>query len=71
MLSYGLSQGTAVKVTAKNMYYLEYIISWFDICNVNPLAVNIMSVGIPATHCDTLVTKVCTLISLLNAYKTM
>jgi len=50
-------------------YYLEYVVSWFNICNVHPLAVNIMSVCIPAAHCDPLFTKVCTLESLLNSLK--
>lgn len=48
-------------------YYLEYVVSWFNICNVHPLAVNIMSVCIPASHCDPLLTKVCTLVPLFNS----
>lgn len=59
--------GTKIILFRKCHYYLEYVVSWFNICNVHPLAVNIMSVCIPAAHCDPLLTKVCALVSLLNS----
>ncbi len=45
---------------------LKDIISWFDISNIDPLAINVMAIQIPASHCDALLTKVSTLISLGN-----
>lgn len=34
--------------------YLKYIVAWSDIGDVNPLTINIMTVGIPAAHSDPL-----------------
>lgn len=47
---------------------LKDIISWFDIRDIDPLAINVMAIQIPASHCDALLTKVSTLISLGNTY---
>lgn len=47
--------------------YLENVISRFEFRNVDPLAVNVMSVGIPAAHSDTLLSKVSTFVPLFNA----
>lgn len=44
--------------------HLQNVVSWLHICDVNPLAVNIMPVEIPATHGDALLSKVGTLIPL-------
>lgn len=59
--------GTKMILFQKCHCNLEYVVSRFNICNVHPLAVNIMSVCIPAAHCDPLLTKVCALVSLLNS----
>ena len=52
--------------TAHGKHYLENVISRFDISYIDPLAVNVMPVGIPAAHSDALISKVSTFISLFN-----
>lgn len=44
--------------------HLKNVVSWFHICDVNPLTVNVMPVEVPASHSDALLSKVGTLISL-------
>lgn len=44
--------------------HLQNVVSWFHICDVNPLTVDVMPVEIPATHSDALLSKVGTLIPL-------
>lgn len=54
------------------LYYdsdLENIVSRSNISNVNPLAVDVVTIWIPAAHCDALVSKVGTLITLGNTCK--
>lgn len=38
--------------------YLEEVIAWWDISNIDPLAVDVMTVHVPASHCDSLFTKI-------------
>lgn len=45
---------------------LHDVISWFDISDVDPLAVDIMPVQIPASYCDALLSKISTFITLGN-----
>lgn len=45
---------------------LHDIISWFDVSDVDPLAVDIMPVQIPASYCDALLSKISTFITLGN-----
>lgn len=52
-------------------YNLENVIPGFQIGNVDPLAVDVMPVGIPATHSNTLVSKVGTFIPLFNTFITL
>lgn len=44
--------------------HLKNVVSWFHICDVNPLTVNVVPVEVPASHSDALLSKVGTLISL-------
>lgn len=50
---------------------LEYIFSGSHVCDVNPLAVNIMAVSIPAANWDTLLSHVVAGIPLLHTWKRM
>lgn len=54
------------KGTEKRKLYLENVISRFHVSNVDPLAVNVMPVGVPAAHSNPLVSKVSTLIPFFN-----
>lgn len=47
--------------------HLEKVISRLDISDVDPLAINVMPVGIPAAYGDALLPKVSTFILLFNA----
>lgn len=47
-------------------HHLENVISWFDVSDIHPLAVDVVSVGIPAAHGDALLSKVSALIPLFN-----
>lgn len=46
--------------------HLQNVVSWPHICDVNPLAVDVMPVQIPAAHGNALLSKVGTLIPLGN-----
>lgn len=46
--------------------HLHDIVSRFDVCDVDPLAVDVVTVQIPAAHCDALIAKVGALIPLGN-----
>lgn len=45
---------------------LKNVVPRFDVCDVDPLAVNVVAIQIPAAHSDALVTKVCTFVPLRN-----
>ena len=47
-------------------HYLKNVISRFELSDVDPLAVDVVSVSIPAAHSDALLPEVCTFIPLLN-----
>lgn len=47
-------------------HHLENVISWFDVSDIHPLAVDVVSVGIPAAHGDALLSKVSALVPLFN-----
>lgn len=49
--------------------YLEEVISWWSISNINPLAVNIMAIHIPTSNWDPLFTKIGTFILFLHIWK--
>lgn len=51
--------------------YLEDIISRPDICNIHPLAVNVMTICIPAAHRDSLIPIVVTWKAFLKSLKTL
>lgn len=36
------------------MFYLEDVVTGLQVCDVDPLAVNVVPVGIPAPNCDAL-----------------
>lgn len=44
--------------------HLENVVSWLHICDVDPLAVDVVPVEIPASHGDALLSKVGTLVPL-------
>lgn len=46
--------------------YLEEVISWWDVGDVDPLAVDVVSVHIPAANSDPLFTKIGTLVLFLH-----
>ncbi len=48
--------------------YLENIVSWFHICDIDPLTIDVMSIGVPAANGDALFTKVGTNIPFLNTW---
>lgn len=47
--------------------YLENVISGFEVSDVDPLAVDVVPVGIPAAHGDTLLPEVSTFVPLFDA----
>lgn len=47
-------------------HYLENVISRFEVSNVDPLAVDVVPVGIPAAHGDPLLSEVSTFIPLFD-----
>ena len=55
------------KKTVPVKHYLKNVISRFELSDVDPLAVDVVSVGIPAAHSDALLTEVRAFVSLLNA----
>ena len=59
----------AVSTTARltdQMFYLEDVVAGLQVGDVNPLTVDVVSVGIPAAHCDALGPEVCTFVPLLD-----
>lgn len=48
--------------------HLEHIIPRLDVGDVHPLAVDVMSVSVPAPDCDALLTKVGAFVFLFNAW---
>lgn len=46
---------------------LEDVVSWAHVRHIDPLTINIMAIGIPAAHRDTLVTHVVTREPLLES----
>lgn len=46
--------------------HLHDVVSRFDVCDVKPLAVNVVAVQVPATDRDALVAEVGTLVSFRN-----
>lgn len=46
--------------------HLHNVVSRFDVCDVEPLAVDVMAVQVPAAHSDALITEVGALIPLRN-----
>lgn len=46
--------------------YLEDVISRFELSDVHPLTVDVVSVRIPAAHCYALLSKVCTFVPFFN-----
>lgn len=47
---------------------LENVVSRFDVCDVDPLAVDVVAVQVPAAHSDALVPKVSTLVSFRHSF---
>lgn len=45
---------------------LKNVVPRFDVCDVDPLAVDVVAIQIPAAHGDALVTKVRTFVPLRN-----
>lgn len=50
--------------------HLEDVVPGLHVRDVNPLAVNVVSVGIPAANCDSLCAKVCALVPFLDTCQT-
>lgn len=48
--------------------HLKNVVSRFDVCDVDPLAVDVVTVQIPAAHSDALIAKVGTLVALRNTW---
>lgn len=48
--------------------HLKNVVSRFDVCDVDPLAVDVVAVQIPAAHSDALIAKVGTLVALRNTW---
>lgn len=48
------------------MYYLQDVVAGLQVCDVYPLTVNVVPVGIRAANCDPLCPEVCTFIPLLD-----
>lgn len=46
--------------------YLKDIVSGGYVCDVHPLAVDVMAIDVPAAHSDSLLAKVGTLVTLLD-----
>lgn len=49
-------------------FYLQDVVAGLHVCDVDPLAVNVMPVGIPAANSDALCAEICTLVPLLNSW---
>lgn len=49
--------------------HLENVVSGFDVRHVDPLAVDVVTVQIPAAHSDALISEVGTLVSLRNTWE--
>lgn len=45
---------------------LEHVVSWFEVSDVDPLTVDVVSVGVPAAHRDALLPEVGALVPLLD-----
>lgn len=52
-------------------YNLEDVVSRFDVCDVDPLTVDVVAVQVPAAHSDALVPEVCTLVPFRNPFLTL
>lgn len=52
---------------AEQILYLEDVVAGLQVCDVDPLTVNVVPVGIRAANCDALCPKVCTFIPLLDS----
>lgn len=52
---------------AERLLYLQDVISWLHVCDVDPLAVDVVSVRVPAADCDALRAKVGTFVPFLDA----
>lgn len=62
-LTVGLMADTEIKRT---LAHLEDVVSWFDVSDVDPLAVDVVTVQIPAAHSDALIAKVGTFVAFRN-----
>lgn len=51
----------------EQMLYLQDVISWLHVCDVDPLAVDVVPVRVPAADCDALRAKVGTFVPFLYA----
>lgn len=49
--------------------YLEDVVARLQVCDVDPLTVNVMPVGIRAANCNALCPEVCTLVPLLDSWQ--
>lgn len=47
---------------------LQDVVSWLDVRDVDPLAVDVMTIQVPAAHCDALLTKVGTLVPFRDTF---
>ncbi len=52
----------------QNASHLKNVVSRSDVCDVNPLAVDVVTVQIPAAHSDALIAKVGTLVPFRNTW---
>lgn len=46
------------------MQHLQDVVAWLDVSDVNPLAIDVVTVQVPAAHGDALLPKVGTLVPL-------
>lgn len=70
LVALGTSGGNGVPVRNPHKPpYLEDIIPRAHVCDVHPLAINVMSVGVPAANCHSLFPKVGTRIAPLQSCK--
>lgn len=49
---------------------LKNVVPRFDVCDIDPLAVDVVAIQIPAAHSDALVAKVGTFVPLRNTWST-
>lgn len=68
--AFGTSGGNGVPVGNPHLPpYLKDIIPRAHVCDIHPLAINVMSVGVPAANSHSLFPKVGTRIAPLQSYK--